>query len=783
LALRVRLRTASVRVMAPPLNRTELFADRSLVGTVFCRAYSRRVDEFFQALYAEHVGNDERLALVAVGGYGRARLFPQSDLDVMLVHNGVGEAELTSISEKLWYPIWDEGLKLGHSVRTIREAVELGATDLDTATALTNIRALAGDEELIDRLAEKTEHDWVKNHRKWLPELADGARERRRNGEVAFLLEPDVKDGFGGLRDIDAIRWAQSAGMTLLEQEEHELRAANEVLLAARVELHRVTERPSNRLLLEDQDEVAEALGIGDADVMMRQITNAARTVVWIGDDLWNRVRRMGKRKRLLRWIRPRVRKVAPGVTLEDGTIALGEDAHPGRDPELVFRVAAQAALHEARIDRDTLDRLANESAPLPTPWPDRSRMLFTDMLQTGHRAIPVIEALDHTGTWGRLIPEWKPNRNRPQRNAYHRFTVDRHLTETVAEAAERLDWVDRPDLLVLGALLHDIGKGYPGDHSIVGMDLVDTITTRMGFPREDVATLVTMVQHHLLLPDAATRLDIEDPGTVAMVAEHCGTPEVARLLGALTAADSIATGPSAWSKWKAGLVRELVERVDKHLKGDDGSDFASRFPTEEQRELIRRGETVIVGQGNTVTIVLPDAPGLISKVAGALSASRLDVVHAAVHSENGFALQHLLVEDPLGNDIDWARVEADLGLASEGRLEIEERIAARIASYGLGPQQAPSPIVTTYVEFNKDVADQHTVVEVGAPDQVGLLYRITRAITEQGFTIDQARVQSLGDHVVDTFYVRDQNGRKVKDAERLDRLSEAILAAVAAQI
>src|SRR5204862_2711918 len=213
-------------------------------------------------------------------------------------------------------------------------------------------------------------------------------------------------------------------------------------------------------------------------------------------------------------------------------------------------------------VDRPSLEVLARTSAPLPDPWPTEAREAFVDLLRAGRPAIAVIEALDQRGVWDQIVPEWLAVRCRPQRNAYHRYTVDRHLLESTANAAVLAAQVARPDLLVIGTLLHDLGKGLTGDHTARGMELAALLGLRMGFDADDVETLVAMVEHHLLLPDVATRRDLDDPGTIQVVADKAGTLVRLELLAALTEADSRATRPSAWGPWQADLVAELVARA-----------------------------------------------------------------------------------------------------------------------------------------------------------------------------------------------------------------------------
>ena len=348
---------------------------------------------------------------------------------------------------------------------------------------------------------------------------------------------------------------------------------AFEVLLTVRVELHRVTGGRSDRLLLELQDEVAERLGHGDADQLMADVAAAAAAIRWVGDGAYRRIRR-ALRDRRWRWStgrsRPDVVELGDGIMLDDDRLFLAEDVPVGDDPVLPLRVAAAAAARGAYMDRLMLQHLASGSPPMPDPWPDEAREHLEALMSTGPDLVQVVEDLDQAGLFVRLIPEWGPCRHRPQRNAYHRFTVDRHLLEATAEARRLRHMVDRPDLLVVGALLHDIGKGYPGDHTEVGMGLVRTIATRMGYPEPDVEMLVAMVEHHLLLPDVATRRDLEDSGTILAVAQSLKSQSLLRLLAALTEADSIATGSSAWSRWKADLVGDLVARVDYVLAGGD---------------------------------------------------------------------------------------------------------------------------------------------------------------------------------------------------------------------
>ncbi len=604
---------------APAYAIDDLLADGDLTGVAWCEARTARTDAYLLALYGA-AGAPAGTALVALGGYGRGDLCPESDLDVALVH--APGVDVGGVADRIWYPVWDAGLKLGHQVGTVDQILEVARENLDTATSLLAARHLAGDEALSGDLAERGRAQWTSRWQTHLADLQTAVAERHAHfGEVAFLLEPDLKEARGGLRDVHTLGWLEVNEPVLRETESAALAEAAETLLAARVELHRVTGRRSDRLLLELQDEVSARLGYRDADLLMADVAAAARTIAWTGDGASRRISRAlsdGKRRRPLG--RRRSREVAPGMLLEDGLLHLDADVAVD-DPLAVLRCAREAAGHGALLARRALDRLADEAAALPTPWPEEARRLFVDLLAAGEPMVAVVEDLDQRGLFVPILPEWEPCRSRPQRNAYHRFTVDRHLLVAAAEASVLVDRVDRPDLLLVGALLHDIGKGYPGDHTEVGMELVATIGERMGFPPADVDVLVAMVEHHLLLPDVATRRDLDDDGTIRAVAGIVGGRRLLALLGALTEADSIATGPSAWSSWKAELVGELVRRVDHVLAGGDlGEIVGTSFLNVEQRRLLDGTGLHVEGSGSTLTVVADDRPGTFSKMAGVLA-------------------------------------------------------------------------------------------------------------------------------------------------------------------
>jgi [protein-PII] uridylyltransferase len=762
--------------------REQLAADDSLVGRQLCDAWSDDVDRWLAELFVAAAEPDLRGAsLVAVGGYGRREMSLQSDIDVLLLH--ASRKDVGALADRLWYPVWDTGIKLGHAVRTVKEALALGASDLDTATALLDVRHLGGDRSLSDELAGKAQLQWRKRSRRWLGVLAERTRQRHATaGELAFLLEPDVKDGRGGLRDVQALRWASAAQAILWDADHGTLDAAYELLLAIRVELHRRTGRPGDRLLLQEQDAVSLALGYEHADDMMRELATAARTIAWTSDDAWGRIQSSlaGPLARA-----KRAQPLAPGLVLSDGEVHVTDDADLAADRALPLRAAAEAAVKGTRIDRRSLDRLAVEAEAPDGPWPPEVRQALVDLLLTGPPAVPLLEALDQQGVWERYVPEWPAVRSKPQRNAYHRFTVDRHLWEAAVQAAALAGRVRRPDLLVIGALFHDIGKGQPGDHTQAGIELLGTIGPRLGLDEHDSAVLIALCRHHLLLPDVATRRDLDDESTINAVAAAVGSDEVLELLAALTEADSLATGPAAWSRWKARLVRLLVTRVGFVLSDRDeptGAEATGEFPTPGQRALLAAGRQQVVTDGDRLTVVSADRPGLFSRVAGVLALHGLDVLSASAVTEGAWSLQHFVVQSSFGPTFTWDRVVGDLDRALAGQLAIPARLAQRARRYGerRGPRAADEG--EPEVRFDLDAGDA-TVVEVHAPDGMGVLYRITRALADLDLDITFASVQTLGPQVVDTFYVRGPGGAKVTDAGMLAEAERALLHALATPV
>jgi [protein-PII] uridylyltransferase len=377
---------------------------------------------------------------------------------------------------------------------------------------------------------------------------------------------------------------------------------------------------------------------------------------------------------------------------------------------------------------------------------------------------VAVWEALDAAGLVARLLPEWDLVRHRPQRNAVHRFSVDRHLVEAAVRAAPLVREVARPDLLLVAALLHDIGKGSPGDHSVAGAVLTEDVVRRMGFTGQDGATVVLLVRHHLLLVETATRRDLDEPQTVASVAAAVRDRPTLGLLAALTRADAAATGPAAWSDWKGRLVDDLVLRVAETL---DGAAPAAPQPqlTPAQQTLLRSRRLEVSAEPGqdgswTVTVAAPDRTGVFAAVAGVLALHRLSVRAADVRTVDGMALDVWTVLPDRDHQPRGEALRTDMRRALEGELDVTSRLTARDASRRPAAVEPPPP----RVERVDDASSTATVVEVRAADRAGLLYRLGRALALMGVSVRGARVVTLGGEAVDVFYLQDDAGRPLDE-------------------
>ncbi|MEV6025146.1 [protein-PII] uridylyltransferase [Streptomyces sp. NPDC052036] len=810
----VRTEAESVGPSGYAAARLRLLTEEARSGPPRRAALAELTDGWLAELFTAGAEGLHGVSLVAVGGYGRGELSPRSDLDLLLLHDGGDSTAVAALADRVWYPVWDLGLALDHSVRTPAEARKTAAEDLKVQLGLLDARHLAGDAALTAGLRTAVLADWRNQAPKRLPELHELCAERAaRQGELQYLLEPDLKEARGGLRDATALRAV--AASWLADAPREGLADARRRLLDVRDALHLATGRATDRLALQEQDQVAAELDLLDADTLLRQVYEAARVISYASDVTWREVGRVlrsrGARPRLRAMLGggkpvPERSPLAEGVVEQDGEVVLARTARPERDPVLPLRAAAAAAQAGLPLSLHAVRHLAATVRPLPTPWPAEAREQLVTLLGSGNPTIEVWEALEAEGLVTRLLPDWERVRCRPQRNAVHLWTVDRHLIETAVRASELTRRVGRPDLLLVAALLHDIGKGWPGDHSVAGEIIARDVAGRIGFDHDDVAVLATLVRHHLLLVETATRRDLEDPATVRSVADAVGSSSTLELLHALTEADALATGPAAWSSWRGALVTDLVKRVSAVLAGDEPDGPEAAAPTAEQERLAveayRTGGPVLALRAQTeppaenaggepeplgveLLVAVPDQPGVLPAVAGVLAVHRLTVRTAELRAlrlpdgvdDGSVLLLDWRVAAQYGSLPQAAWLRADLVRALDGSLDIAARLAERDAAYPRRRGVVPPPPRVTVAS----AASRHaTVIEVRAQDVPGLLFRIGHALEKAGVRVRSAHVSTLGSNAVDAFYVTGGAGEPLpgEEAASVARMLEETLRA-----
>ena len=697
------------------------------------------------------------VALAAVGGFGRGELSPGSDLDIILLHDGsLEEKTLGELVNQLLYPLWDQSISVDHSVRTRSECREQALEDVRVAQGLLDLRFIAGNRELAQTVESDAREDWVKNAKRNWPRIRAASDERaERSGELAFLLEPDLKEARGGLRDIQALR--ALAAMGLVEVPLNRVAEAEALLTRVRDSLHQVSGRGRDQLLLTEQDAVAADLQFFDADALMLEVAKSARAVDYSMDLTWHKLDNLKSRSL---FSRRKESTVGRGLRLVDGEVKIESDYPILEDSGIGLHAAAIAAQLGADLSVESAMRLAEEFSALEEPWPRQSREDLVTLIGAGSNMIRVFEALDQEGLIERWIPEWGHVRFLPQRNVLHRHTVDRHMLETAVRAAALTRKVHRPDLLLVSALFHDIGKGYLGkDHSEYGEILIATVGRRLGFPEKDVAVLALLVKHHLLLSTVATRRDLDDPATITFVVEAIGNPENLELLHCLSIADGEATGRTAWSSWKAGLVAELVNRALSAMSGIQPAQKVEL--SAEQISRLTSGElsvSIAIGEGvHEIEILAPDQVGLLSAVAGALTISRMDVRSAKTRTHEGSVLMKWTVSlDPNAPEPNIEKFADLLEKALAGEIDLAKRIDDRITQFRKLPGiPVPPPVVSA----TNDIATNATVVEVRMHDRPGVLFTVAKAISRFGVDINAAIVATLGAEAFDTLYVSDLGG------------------------
>ncbi len=733
------------------------------MGTRERRTRSNEGDLLLSSLFNDSSANPDEVAIAAVGGFGRGELSPGSDLDIVIIHNGsISEKELSDLVNKILYPLWDKNVKIDHSVRTRSEMRDAAEADLKVALGLLDIRLVCGNPDLVESVQVDALESWRRNSKSRLPELEQSLLERhQRVGELAYLLEPDLKEARGGLRDITALRAIHRSSVIAVPIER--ISVAESILANVREALHVVSGRDKDRLLFQEQDKVAEHLGYTDADALMSDVAQAARSVDYLLDSTWYRIKHKGRdgAGRFLK--RVRSTPLSRDITISNKEVVISADADFALDPVIGLRAAASAAQLGLPISMDSLERLSESLSGgiglLTNPWPRDARENLITLIGAGSAMVQIFEALDQEEIIFHWIPEWRAVRSLPQRNVLHRHTVDRHMVETAVQAAALTRQVHRPDILLFSALFHDIGKGTEEDHSDRGERLIEPLAKRIGFSGEDVETIKLLVKHHLLLSATATRRDLDDPATIASVVDVIPNLQVLELLHALSIADGEATGRAAWTDWKASLVAELVKRVA--LAITDNTVALQPELTEEQRTKADSGVLAVSIEDRdsvyAIEIVVPDKTGLLSIVAGVLNLLRLDVRSARTKSHgNSAVMEWIVIPDPHAPTLTVKNLHHELEEALRNRSSLATRIEERIEAYAQLPTiPVPDPVIETFL----DAATDATIIEVRSHDRPALLFGIGDTITRSNIDIRSAIVTTLGAEAIDTLYVTEIGG------------------------
>lgn len=756
-------------------HREELIASvQSGVGALDAMAvHAQKVDAVLERAFANSLSSDRGMCLVALGGYGRGELAPWSDLDLLVLHRGVTADQVEDFNTRFMYPLWDSGVEVGNRVRTLDQTYEMLGR-VDEAAATLDARFVCGDRDLAEQAIAQIRSEMTKRKSRFVSGLGMANRDRHgQAGHAGHMLEPNIRDGHGGLRDIQTLEWvgsidAPQSGLEhllsdgfLTGQDYSGLRDAHRFFHTLRVHAHLNAGRREDTLLLNVQDELAEQLGYpGSAggDELMRDVFGHARHVAAVHSAVWDLITHRPHRSG---WLRRTVGEttVGDGLLLRRGRIEVVAAPDPDSDPAFWIRVFDTAAERDTRVGRPTISRLRTHLDSSQLEWGPEMLAAFSTLLQRGRSAVEPLNAMEQSGLLEALIPEWSSVRSLPQRNLYHRLSVDAHLFEAVVELVEsRSDpeladaWreVADPNPVTWAALLHDIGKGFEGDHSVVGEGIAASITSRAGFNSEQTALVAWLVRAHLVLAETALRRDLADPDVIARVASEVGTIPRLSMLYLLTRADSRATGPEAWTTFRSRLISELYSRTHAYLSGGglDSTDSVARqieleIGSEQSRPWIF---TESSDGADTLTIVAHDRSGLFADVVSVLAEYGVDVLSAQlVELADGSAAEQFRVRG-VGvtlSESTWERISHALREAIIG-----DRTPTQ------PPRRRRTPRVDPFLRVDVTRGSKDWIVEVHATDRPKLLSGIARAISAHGADIRKAMIATYGVEIVDVFYV-----------------------------
>ena len=776
----------------------------------------------------------------------------------MVIHDGDLGPYVRRVTQELLYTLWDLGLQIGHSLRSLDDCVAIARTDLPSRTSMQEARFLAGDRPLFARFRSiLRDNVYRRDFEQFLQAtLSERDQRYRKHGASPYIGEPNVKESAGGLRDMHTAMWlcaAKFAARTLREltdkglitaAEHEQTDAALTFLWRVRNELHFLSGHKNDVLGRELQPQVARNLGYdNDGDTLgverfMRDYYLHARRIHRVSRRLIARCQEtLSQRGSAER--RDRQQALADGLVFIDGRLYPADeraDVFAGDATRLMkvfwhlHRLGCELSLPLERAVESALDRVDDRFRRSAVV-----RDLFLAVCRAWGRVAQTLSEMHELGLLGRYLPEFGALTCLVQYDVYHKFSADQHSLLAVEHlealapgqsaesegAAQVFAEVEKPELLMLGMLLHDIGKAKGHGHVAKGIPLIRELTARIGLPAEDAAAVEFLVAHHLTMSHVAQRRDIDDPKTIADFAATVGDGQRLRMLYLLTWADMRAVGPGVLTPWQAVVLHELYARTLTRLTGgrqerpnrahltgrlhalvkDDVSLQAVRAhlammsdrylaTTSVQRmadhvRMLQRLEAAAVvtelfhhpdlGSSDLV-VVTHDLPGLFSLIAGTLAAHGTNIISAQIATRaDGIAIDTFQVNDPLGEAITspghWGRVVDALRAVLTGEQTVEEQLARRRST----GRVTTGPMVPPKISIDNGLSDEFTVVEVKCPDRLGLLYLITRTLSAQGLDIASARIATEIDQAYDTFYVHDGTGRKLADLDAIERLRLAL--------
>ncbi|MGA2317035.1 MAG: [protein-PII] uridylyltransferase [Thermodesulfobacteriota bacterium] len=815
----------------------------------FLRQHSDMVDGLVRKAFqkAQSQVSAPSVCLMAVGGYGRAELAPYSDIDLLLLYSSSQKEKLPPLVEKTLYPLWDLGLDVSCSSRSINECLKMTQSDLHIKTSLIDGRYLDGEYEFFRNFyslfTKKVIHRKV---RKFAEGLAkDLSLRHQKYEDPAYVLEPNIKEEEGGLRDFQIGRWTIRAkyktdrwDSILFPDHSRMLDKSIQFLWGVRNQLHLLSGRRQDDFTFELQEKIAPTLGFPHStkgiEEMLRQYhLSTERISNFVHDILERALYEPSLFKKTFFFFQRK--KIDENFGIAYGELHLFDPITFKRDPTQLMTLFKHCQTYQVKMDF-RMEEAVMEALPFiddPFRHSEKVNQTFLLILRKGEAVDTLLRKMHELGFLSRYIPEFSEVEGRVHYDLYHVHPVDIHSILAVEELGKLRDSfyqkeyplltslireIEKPEILFLTTLLHDIGKGMGEDHALVGAEMVKRIGERMGLSGEDRKLIGFLVGHHLLMVETAFRRDLHDEQVILRFASEIKNINQLKMLYLLTFADIKAVGPEAWTSWKNTLLMELflkashfferdaitgpflkrdemIKKLQEFLPPEIISEYGehlpdrylSCYPPEEivhhiemarsvERELLLVGWETEKEIRAKVTVCTKDRYGLFSKITGSMFLNRLNILEAQIHTwENGIALDTFWVED-LTKDIErrLQQFKKDLKETLSGKVPLKDLLSKRDESNGI--KQKVIPRVSEEVKINNKDSDFYTIVEVTGEDRLGILYEITQALTDHGCNIHFARISTLGNRIVDVFYVQDEWGEKIKEKNRTDQLKKTIL-------